>query len=56
MLQKTEGKKRVVAQDKTVRWHHRLNGHELEQTLGGGGGQGSLTCCRPWGHKKPDTT
>ena len=28
-----------------VRWHHRLNGHELEQTLGGGEGQGNLACC-----------
>ena len=25
-----------------VGWHHRLNGHELEQTLGDSGGQGSL--------------
>ena len=25
-----------------VGWHHRLNGHEFEQTLGGGDGQGSL--------------
>ena len=33
------------------RWHHLLNGHELEQTLGDGEGQGSLVCCSPWGHK-----
>ena len=33
-------------------WHHRLNGHELEQTLGDGEGQGSLVCCSPWGHKE----
>ena len=25
-----------------VGWYHRLNGHEFEQTLGHGGGQGSL--------------
>ena len=25
------------------------NGHELEQTLGVGDGQGSLACCSPWG-------
>ena len=30
-------------------WHHRLNGHELEYTLGVGDGQGSLACCSPWG-------
>ena len=28
-------------------WHHCLNGHEFEQTLGVGGGQGSLACCSP---------
>ena len=25
-----------------VRWHHQLDGHEFEQTLGDGEGQGSL--------------
>ena len=28
-----------------VRWHHQLNGHEFEQTLGDGEGQGGLVCC-----------
>ena len=28
--------------------HHRLSGHEFEQTLGGNEGQGSLACCSPW--------
>ena len=37
-------------------WHHRLNGHEFEQALGDGEGQGSLACCSPWGHKESDTT
>ena len=32
-----------------VGWHHRLNGHELEQTPGDGEGQGSLACCSPQG-------
>ena len=27
---------------KRQRWHHQLNGHELEQTLGDGEGQGIL--------------
>ena len=27
------------------------NGHELEQTLEDSGGQRSLVCCSPWGHK-----
>ena len=37
-------------------WHHQLNGHEFEQALGVGDGQGSLTCCSPWGHKESDMT
>ena len=39
-----------------VGWHHRLNGHEFEQALVAGGGQGGLVCCSPWGHKELDTT
>ena len=39
-----------------VGWHHQLNGHESEQALGGSEGQGSLVCCRPWGHKESDLT
>ena len=42
-------------EDKMVEWHHRLNGHEFEQTLGDGEGQRSLACCSPWGHKELDT-
>ena len=32
-----------VTEDKMVEWHHQLNGHELEWTLGDSKGQGSLT-------------
>ena len=39
-----------------VGWHHRLNGHEFEQTQGVGYGQGGLACCSPWGQKELDTT
>ena len=35
-------------------WHHQLNGHEFEQTLGDGEGQGSLACFSPWVHKLSD--
>jgi len=45
-----------MTEDKMVGWHHRLNGHEFEQILGGGKGQGSLACCGPWGRKESDTT
>ena len=37
-------------------WHHQLKRHELEQAPGDGDGQGSLTCCSPWGRKELDTT
>ena len=39
-----------------VGWHHRLGGHEFEQTLGDGEGQGSLACCSLWGCKELDMT
>ena len=39
-----------------VGWHHRLNGHEFEQTPGVGDGQGSLECFDSWGRKGLDTT
>ena len=35
---------------------HRFNGHEFEQALGVGDGQGSLVCCSLWGCKELDTT
>ena len=28
-----------------IGWHHQLDGHEFEQALGVGDGQGSLVCC-----------
>ena len=45
-----------MIQDEMVGWHHQLNGHEFEQTLGDGEGQGSLACCRPQGGKESDMT
>ena len=44
MLGKIEGGEGMT-EDEMVGWHHQLDGHELEQTLGIGDGQGSLTCC-----------
>ena len=56
-LGKTEGKRRSGQQkDEMVRQHHRLNGHESEQTPGDSEGQGSLVCCSPWGGRESDTT
>ena len=39
-----------------VGWHHRLNGHEFEQTTGVVDEQRSLVCCSPWGLKELDMT
>ena len=39
-----------------VGWHHRLNGHEFEQTPGVGDGQEGLAYCRPWQSKELDLT
>ena len=32
-----------MTEDEVVGWHYRLDGHEFEQTLGFGDGQGSRT-------------
>ena len=56
MLGKTEGRRRRGRQDEMVWWHHRLNGHEFEQTQGDSEGQGSLAYCSPWGRKDLDMT
>jgi len=37
-------------------WKHTDSGHEFEQTLGDSEGQGSFTCCSPWGCKESATT
>ena len=39
-----------------VRWHHRLDGHEVEQAPGVGDGQGGLAYCDSWGRKDSDAT
>ena len=39
-----------------ARWHHWLDGHESEWTLGVGDGQGGLACCNSWGRKESDMT
>ena len=49
-------KEQRAKEDEMAGWHHQSNGHELEQTLGDGEGQGGLVCCNPWGQREPDTT
>ena len=45
-----------MTEDEMAGWHHRLDGHEFEQTLGVGDGQGGLGCCDSWGRKESDMT
>ena len=48
ILGKIEGRRRRGHQeDEMVGWHHRLNGHEFEQSQRDSEGQGSLVCCSP---------
>ena len=44
-----------MTENEMVGWHHQLNGHEFEQTLGDREGQGSMACCSPQGCRKSDT-
>ena len=43
-----------MTEDEMVGWHHRVNGHEFEQTLRVGNEHGSLECCSPWGCKESE--
>ena len=45
-----------VTEDEMFEWRHGLSGHEFEQALGDGVGQGSLACCSPWGCKELNTS
>ena len=40
--------------DEVAGWHHQLNRHEFEQTLGDSEGQGSLAGCNPWDSKESE--
>ena len=45
-----------TTEDEMVGWHHWLNGHEFESTLGVGDEQGGRECYSLWGRKELDTT
>ena len=49
-------KEKRAGEDEMDGWHHWLNGHESEHTLGDSEWQGSLVCCNPWGHNESDRT
>ena len=52
---KDGGQEKGAAEEEMVGWHHRLNGHKSEQTLGVGDGQWAWHACSPWGQKESDT-
>ena len=61
MLGKIEGisslnKEKRASEDEMAGWHHRRNGQELGQTLGGGAGQGRPGMLPSMGHEESDTT
>ena len=45
-----------MTEDEMVGWYHQFSGHEFEQALRDGEGQGSLECYSPWGCKESDKT
>ena len=45
-----------MTEGEMVGWHHRLDGHEFEQTQRVRDGQGSLACYSPRGRKDSDMT
>ena len=48
--------KKGMTEGEMAGWHHWLDGHESEWTLGDGDGQGGLVCCNSWDRKESDTT
>ena len=57
MLGKIEGRKvKGTTEDEMVGWHCQLNGHQFEQALGYGEGQGSLASFSPWGREELDVS
>ena len=49
-------KEKGMTEDEMAGWHHQLDCHEYEWTLGVGDGQGGLVCCNSWRHKESDMT
>ena len=51
LFEKDSDAEKGMTEYEMVGWHHRLNGHEFEQTPGFSDGQGGLMCCSPCGHR-----
>ena len=52
----TRQEEKGMTKNKMVGWHHQPNGHEFEQVLEVGDGQGNVVCCSPWGRKESAMT
>ena len=53
---KAWSREKGTTEDEMVGWHHRVNGHKFDQTLGDSEEQGSLKYCSPWSYNELDTT
>ena len=51
-----EQEEKGMTEDEMAGWHHELDGHWFEWTLGVGDGQGGLACCDSLAHKESDAT
>ena len=49
-------KEKGMTEDEMVGWHHWCDGHEFEEALGIGDGQGDLEFCSSWGLNELDMT
>ena len=45
-----------MTEDEVVGWHHQLEGHEFDQTLGVGDAERNLACCSPCSQEESDMT
>ena len=45
-----------MTENEMLGWHHQLDVHEFELSLGVGAGRGGPSCCSPWGCKESDAT
>ena len=51
-----KAKKKGMREYEMVGWHREFHGHEIQQALGVGDGQGIMVCCSSWGFIQSDTT
>ena len=52
LMRRVNSLEKTLMLGRMVGWHHRLNGHEFEQTPGKCEGQGNLVYYSAWGHNE----